>query len=103
MPPDVDVLKVDVPSNATHKTPWEVTRISRVRLFEAIPPKRDNWLEPTTVGYRFAKDWASTKPGSDIHAIRINQQVSVTPLSLDMTSRIQLQDFEKSLRSHSAE
>ena len=100
MPHDVDVLKVDVPTHATCKTSWEVTQISRVRLFEAIPPQRDNWLEPATFGYRFAKDWASTKPGSDIHAIRINKQVSVTPLSLDMTSRIHLKDFEAVIMDH---
>ena len=41
MPSDVDVLKIDVPIEATQETPWEITRISRVRLFETIHPQRE--------------------------------------------------------------
>ncbi len=98
MPPDVDVLKVDVPMDATPETPWEITRISRVRMFEAVPDPRESFLQPGSIGYRFASNWSSTEPGSDIHAVRINKHVSVTPLSLDLTSRINLQEFEQSLR-----
>jgi 5'-nucleotidase len=101
MPPDVDVLKVDVPMDATPETPWEITRISRVRMFEAVPEKRRDWLQPGKIGYRFALDWSSTEPGSDIHTIRIKKHVSVTPLSLDLTSRINLKAFEQELRSQS--
>ena len=99
MPPDVDVLKIDVPMDANSNTPWEVTKISRVRLFEVIPPQRETWLEPGKVGYQFASNWTLTEPGSDIHAVHINKQVSVTPLSLDLTSRINLREFEQDLRN----
>jgi 5'-nucleotidase len=99
MPSDMDVLKVDVPINATQKTPWEITRISRVRLFEAFPPKRASWLTPGRVGYRFSKDWQKAEPGTDVHALRINKTVSVTPLSLDLTSRIDLQDLDRIFRT----
>jgi 5'-nucleotidase len=99
MPPDVDVLKVDVPCEATTETPWEITRISRVRLFEAIPPQRDSWSQPGRVGYRFAEGWEAAKKGTDIHAMKVKETVSVTPLSLDLTSRINLNEFERDLRS----
>lgn len=101
MPPDVDVLKVDVPMDATPDTPWEITRISRVRMFEAIPELRQSWQHPGKIGYRFASNWSATEPGSDIHAVRINKHVSVTPLSLDLTSRIDLHKFEQDLRTRS--
>jgi len=99
MPPDVDVLKIDVPMNALPTTPWELTRISKVRLFEAVTPDRDSWLEPGKIGYRFTQDWKSAKPGTDIHAMCIKKVVSVTPLSLDLTSRINPQNFDETLRS----
>lgn len=99
MPPDVDVLKVDVPCEATIETPWEITRISRVRLFEPVPPKRGSWSQPGRVGYQFAAGWKSAEPGTDIHAMKVKETVSVTPLSLDLTSRIDLSKFEQDLRS----
>jgi len=99
MPPDVDVLKIDVPRDATSVTPWEITRISRIQLFEAFAPHRQSWSEPGRVGYRFSQEWDKAEPGTDIHAMRINKTVSVTPLSLDLTSRINLRDFEDDLRS----
>jgi len=37
-------------------------------------------------------------PNSDVYAVRVDKVVSVTPLSLDLTSRINLQDLEKLLR-----
>ena len=38
MPDDVDLLKVDVPCDATPQTPWEVTRLSRQAYFLPISP-----------------------------------------------------------------
>jgi 5'-nucleotidase len=99
MPPDVDVLKIDVPKDATPNTPWEITRISRVRLFEAVPPQRSSWDTPASIGYRFASDWQSAQPGTDIHALRVNHTVSITPLSLDLTSRIDQRKFDHDLRN----
>jgi len=98
VPDDVDVLKVDVPFNATTDTPWEITRISRLRIFEAIPPQRKTWDEPGRVGYKFKSDIQSAKPGTDAHTLRIKHSVSVTPLSLDMTSRVDLEKLEQDLR-----
>ncbi|MGE5123548.1 MAG: 5'/3'-nucleotidase SurE, partial [Acidobacteriaceae bacterium] len=52
LPPDVDLLKVDVPCDATSDTPWEVTRLSRQTYFYPVTPKRDSWDLPERVGYR---------------------------------------------------
>jgi 5'-nucleotidase len=97
--PDVDTLKIDIPINATPETPWEITRISRIRLFEAVKPQRKALHEPGKFGYQFSPDWQKAEPGTDVHAVRINKHVSVTPLSLDMTSRINLNEFDRILRS----
>ena len=39
-PEDVNLLKVDVPSDATFDTPWQWTRVSRQRYYEPVPPQR---------------------------------------------------------------
>jgi 5'-nucleotidase len=97
-PPDVDVLKVEVPCDVSTQSPWAVTRISRQRYFEPLPPERDSWAKPGRVGYRMVCDPENDSPDTDVYALCVRRVVSVTPLSLDMTSRVDLQEFEKTLR-----
>ncbi len=99
MPEDVDVLKLDVPFNAAIDTPWEITRISRVRIFEAIPPQRKEWNEPGQVGYKYRSDIQSVEPGTDTYTLRIKQAISVTPLSLDLTSRVDLEKLRQEFQA----
>jgi 5'-nucleotidase len=93
--PDVDLLKVDVPSDATLDTPWKITHLERSRYFVPLKPERESWDSPAIVGYEMVQDLDRLTPGSDAHTLRVLRQVAVTPLSLDMTSRV---DFE-ALRS----
>lgn len=97
-PPDVDVLKVDVPCDASRDTPWVVTRLSRRRYFEPTTPERISWDAPAKVGYRLGDDLDQDPPGTDVYALSVQRMVTVTPLSIDLTSRIDLGDFEKLLR-----
>jgi 5'-nucleotidase len=91
-PPDVDVLKVDVPSDATPETPWQVTRVARQRYYLPVKPERTSWDEPAFVDYREAADLDPEKNDTDVYVLRIKRCVSVSPLSLDMTARA---DFSK--------
>ncbi|MFU8771085.1 MAG: 5'/3'-nucleotidase SurE [Anaerolineales bacterium] len=95
MPADVHILKVDVPSDATEKTPWQITRLSRVRYYEPTPPERDSLDLPGRVGYRVSGNLPQEDIESDVYAIRVNRVVSVTPLSLDMTSRVHPHELGK--------
>ena len=97
-PPDVDVLKVDVPSTATEKTPWQVTRIARQRYFLAVPPKRTSWEQVGTVDYVEGAILNEEFKGSDVYALRVQHEVSVTPLSLDLTSRVDFVELDRLLR-----
>lgn len=98
-PPDVDVLKVDLPCDATPETPWTVTRLSRKRYFEPLAPQRTSWDEPARIGYyRNDADFAD-EPGTDVYALQAQRIISVTPLSLDLTSRVELGEFERLLRA----
>jgi 5'-nucleotidase len=98
LPPDVDVLKIDVPANATPETPWEITRQSRKRYFDPVDPQRSSWDQQGWLGYCLAGDLDQDRKDTDIYALRFRHAVSVTPLSLDLTSRVDLGDFERLLR-----
>lgn len=98
LPPDVDVLKVDVPSEADVNTPWEITRLSSKRYYEPTPPERKSWDQPGVVGYRLGEDPRLDESDSDVYAVRVKRVVSVTPLSLDMTSRVDFSLLEELLR-----
>lgn len=97
-PPDVDLLKVDVPCDITPDTPWQVTRLSHLRYFEPTAPQRASWDEPGAVGYRLANTPVQDREDTDVYTLRVKRLVSVTPLSLDLTSRVDLKQFEELLR-----
>ena len=97
-PADVDLLKLDIPANATPATPWEITRQSRHRYYVPIPPQRKTWEEPAVVGYEMAVDPHELPEDTDIYALLVKQVVSVTPLSIDLTSRVSLHELEALLR-----
>ncbi len=98
LPSDVDLIKVDVPSTATQETAWVVTRLSKQRYFEPVTPSRSSWDVPETVGYRRVEKVDGRGPDTDVHALRVKRVVSVTPLSLDMTARVSLGEFDQLFR-----
>jgi 5'-nucleotidase len=98
LPSDVKVLKVDLPAEATPQTSWELTFLSPVRMFEGIPPQRKSWDEPGRIRYRFSDKLHTAPEGSDINTVRIKRRVSVTPLSLDLTSRTDFGLIDAALR-----
>lgn len=98
MPSDVDVLKVDVPDRATPQTPWRITRLARQRYYESLPPRRSSWSEPATLDY-CTQPLLNCDPDTDVYVLRVARQVSVTPLSLDLTSRVDRNELDRLLRS----
>jgi 5'-nucleotidase len=98
-PPDVALLKVDVPSDATRQTPWQVTRIAHQRYYLPVPPKRKSWDEPGKVDYEEAAILNGEREDSDVYVLRVKRLVSVTPLSLDLTSRIDFGELNRLLTS----
>lgn len=98
LPEDVDLLKLDVPSDATEATEWRMTRLERTRYYLPRGPERERLDEPGTVDYDVVQDAKHLTPGSDAHVLRVERKVAVTPLSLDMTARVDLDDFEGQLR-----
>jgi 5'-nucleotidase len=89
-PDDVDLLKVDVPWGATPETEWRVTRLSRRRVYWPTRPERIKLTDSGRMGYKYDTDPAKAEPDSDVYTLMHEKRVSVTPMSLDMTSRTDL-------------
>lgn len=51
-----------------------------------VAPDRDNG--EGRPGYRLIENVKRAEPGSDIHTLLVDRMISVTPLSLDLTSRV---------------
>ncbi|HET9908601.1 MAG TPA: 5'/3'-nucleotidase SurE [Anaerolineales bacterium] len=97
-PPDVNFLKVDVPADATIDTPWQLTRMSLQRYYEPIQPKRESWNEPARLEYQEAGVLDGEAEDTDVFVLRKKRFVSVTPMSLDLTSRVDFVELEKLMR-----
>lgn len=97
LPADVDLLKLEVPCDATPDTPWRVTRLSRQRYWRSVPSGRRYLSEKRRLDYDVVVDRATLEPDSDIHAVVVSRVVSVTPLSLDLTSRVSFAELEQLL------
>ncbi len=98
LPFDVDVLKIDVPDDATPETPWRLTRVSHHPYFVATPPPGANPENLTEVDYDTLAHPERTEPDSDIYALAVDRVVSVAPLSLNLSSRVDREQMKDLLR-----
>lgn len=99
LPDDVEMLKVDVPDSATEDTPWQVTRMARQSYFtaEIKNPVINSRLSDAEV--TALRDPENLVKGTDIHTVVVEEKVSVTPLSLDYTSRTDLERLQAYLNN----
>ncbi len=95
---DVDVWKVEVPARATPETRWVVTRLSRQRYYQPLKPARARLDDSAPVDYGREVDLKEVEPDSDVGALMAGV-VSVTPLSLDLTSRVNLGELARLIES----
>jgi len=87
LPDDVDLLKIDVPLSVTEDTEWRMTRLSRRRVYWPTRPERIALNDVGRIGYHYNTEPSKSEPDSDVYALLVDKVVSVTPISLDMTSR----------------
>lgn len=90
LPPGVDLLKIDAPEGVSPETPWRWTRASRKRYFYPVAPQRQSLDERARMGFEVRVDPAQVEPDSDIRAVVIDKVISVTPLSNDLTARVEI-------------
>ena len=101
LPEDVDVLKVDVPRDANVDTPWVITQQARHGYYFPRRPDRNqaDWERPVSVKYEININPADLPQDTDIYTVIVKRQVSVTPLSLNLTSRVPPDELRKLLES----
>lgn len=87
LPFDVDVLKLDVPDDATPQTPWRITRVSRQVHYQPLKPRRAEFTQPVSLDYEAQRDRSLVESDSDVYAVMVDRVVSVAPLSLDLSAR----------------
>ena len=97
-PPQTDLLKVDVPRNATVETNWHTTHLSTSRYYHPLPNPERNWSEPAYIDYEIAPLSPNESDKSDVYTLHEKREVTVTPLTLDFTARVDLQEFDDFLR-----
>jgi 5'/3'-nucleotidase len=91
LPLEARLLNVNVPSRATRKTPWRVTRASRQAYFHSLVNRG------RFVGYDVQVDLSTLEPDSDVFASFVDHVISVTPLTGDLTARVELRVIEEIL------
>lgn len=89
LPEGIDLIKIDVPAGATRSTPWKVTHLEPSRYYVPKQPTRERIEGPGRMDYEVILDFDHLQAGSDAYVLRVERQVSVTPLTLDMTARVE--------------
>lgn len=100
LPEDVDLLKLDIPDGAAPETPWSITRQSRHRYYIPHLERKATETEASLLGWERRVTPEEVTPGDDIHTLLFDRLVSVTPMSLDMTSRVDLKELEESFKKN---
>lgn len=98
LPKGVDILKVDIPSDATPDAPWRLTRVSRQRYFHPTRGRKPDGSPGGPLGYEARVDRDTLEPDSDVAALVYDRVVSVSPLTIDLTAQADRVALEALLR-----
>jgi 5'-nucleotidase len=72
-------------------------KISEMGLIEVVRPQRQTLADPRRLDYYVRVEWGELELDSDIHALLRERIVSVSPVSLDLTSRADRRALERLL------
>jgi 5'-nucleotidase len=93
LPEKVDLLNVNIPYTVETDTEIEITRLARKLFRTEVEERHDPRGRPY---YWIAGDLSMVdEEGTDVNALVQKGHISVTPLSLDSTSPIDLSDIER--------
>lgn len=87
LPPDVHILKVEVPAGATTATPWKPARLTPYEYYQGYIPAPTPQSARSEVE-KAKRDCANDAADTDGYVMSVDKVVAVTPLSIDFTSRI---------------
>ncbi|AHF80053.1 5'/3'-nucleotidase SurE [Thermococcus paralvinellae] len=97
LPEGVDMLNVNVPYDANENTPMDITRLAR-RMYQ---PSIEERIDPKGTPYYWIVGTQCPKevlePGTDMYVVKVERKVSVTPINIDMTAKVDLGQLKKHL------
>ncbi|OUJ18114.1 putative acid phosphatase SurE [Methanonatronarchaeum thermophilum] len=88
-PEGVDVLNVNIPSSAGRDTPMRITKLGRKVFDTSVEERHDPrgkqyyWIDG---GYT-----KNVEKGTDVDVVLNRKEISITPVSLEMTSNVDLE------------
>ncbi len=94
LPKGVDFLNINFPEEVTDQTQIRITQLCR-QMFKGFIVQR---LDPR--GRPYYWQWGTVKrkeeleAGTDAHAIYVDQAISITPMSLNMSAAVDLKIFD---------
>ena len=89
--PDVHMLKIDIPSNANINTGWELTKLSRQPYYTVTYENLNRYSKIGDAIVQVDRNNSTIEKGTDVDTVLNKRKVSITPISFDLTSRI---DFD---------
>ena len=94
-PEDVHILKIDIPDTADGNTPWAVCRQSREPgWWGYISNPTPRTTAGSAIGKRGPRPGKKWKDNDDMAVLLQDRKVTITPLSVDLTSRVPLEEVE---------
>ncbi|MEG0228573.1 MAG: 5'/3'-nucleotidase SurE [Lachnospiraceae bacterium] len=89
LPKDVDFLNINIPIKTDDVTQYRITRTSRQNYFELQKPEQREFKTPYVLKTKLVVHQESLEKDSDIYAVYNDKITSVTPMSCDMTAKIE--------------
>jgi len=97
LPPDVHLLNLVIPQSATPSTPWQVTRLAPGRYFNPYINRQGGWDDEGHIHARIIIH-DDLPEDCDVEVAIKKKMVSVTPVSLDLTSRVDFKALDSLFR-----
>ena len=95
LPEGVDLLNVNIPRHAAMDTEIEITRLARKIFVTGVEERFDPRGRPYYwINGELIRD---AEEGTDVRAVMKKGHISITPLSLDSTARVDFREIEKLL------
>ena len=98
MPEDVSILNINVPGNASRETPWRTTRLSPHHYYQRYIERKGDLNSSASMNATIQIP-VNESSDTDIYAVKIDKIVSVTPISMDLTARVDLKYLENLLKN----
>jgi len=96
MPAGADLLKVDVPNEPGRAFPWRATRISRQMYWQTLVEESPDGSK-RIIGYERQWDSNVLEPDSDIYALVCERAISISPMTVDLSARVDHADLARLL------